>query len=63
MNDQDIQIISSYLDGELPSSESAALEVRLAAEPALRAQLEQMRRIDQVLRQSLAAETAVPAGA
>ncbi len=61
MNEQDIQTISSYLDGELSTELSATLEARLAAEPALRAQLEQMRRVDQLLRGSLASETRVPA--
>ncbi len=48
--DQDHELLSAYLDGELPASVRAALEARLAAEPALRAVLDDLRATVQILR-------------
>ena len=43
MNDD--VLLSLFLDGELPDEERASLERRLASEPALRAQLDEMRAV------------------
>ncbi|HEX9765268.1 MAG TPA: RseA family anti-sigma factor, partial [Nitriliruptorales bacterium] len=42
--------LSAYLAGELDADETAALEVELAGDPALRARLERIRAADQALR-------------
>ncbi len=44
MIEQDNELLSAYLDGELNDTERAALEARLEADPALRAELEALRR-------------------
>lgn len=49
MNDKDRQLVSAYVDGELPSVEHAAVEQRLSEEPALRALLGKYRQLDEVL--------------
>jgi hypothetical protein len=46
----DWELLSAYLDDELSARERAALEARLAAEPALQAELDELRRTVQVLR-------------
>jgi hypothetical protein len=48
--DQDHELLSAYLDGELPASARTALEARLATEPALRAALDDLRATVQILR-------------
>ena len=42
--EQDDELLSAYLDGELSAGERARLEARLATDPALRAELDALRR-------------------
>jgi anti-sigma factor RsiW len=46
----DLELLSAYLDDELSPRERAALEARLAVEPALQAELDELRRTVQILR-------------
>jgi hypothetical protein len=50
----DLELLSAYLDGELPDGEALKLEVRLAAEPALANQLATMSGDDALVRASFA---------
>jgi anti-sigma factor RsiW len=59
MNDN--ELISQYFDGELTAEDAAQLETRMALEPKLRAQLEQVRQIDIALRCALATQGDIPA--
>lgn len=43
LNDEDMELLSAYIDGQLPATERAALEVRLGAEAALRLALDELR--------------------
>ncbi len=47
----DLDALSAWLDGQLPAAERAALEARLAAEPALRAELDDLRAVVAALHQ------------
>ena len=47
MVEQDYELLSQFLDGELPPAEAQALRERLIADPRLRAVLEEMRDVDQ----------------
>ena len=60
ITDNDHQLISQYLDGELNQAQMAQLEARFAVDSALSAHLDQLRDIDQVLRDSVATEGRVP---
>jgi hypothetical protein len=52
MNQRDLELLSSYLDGQLKSdAERARLEARLASDPALRAVLDDLRAARGLLRQ------------
>ena len=51
MNSRDLELLSSYLDGQLKPSESARLERRLASEPDLRSVLDDLRAARGLLRQ------------
>lgn len=51
MNHRDLELLSSYLDGQLKPSESARLEARLVREPDLRAVLDDLRAARGLLRQ------------
>ena len=50
MNQRDLELLSSYLDGQLKSSDSARLEVRLSSDPNLRAVLNDLRAARGLLR-------------
>jgi hypothetical protein len=50
MNQRDLELLSSYLDGQLRPSESARLESRLIREPDLRAVLDDLRSTRTLLR-------------
>ena len=58
----DLQRLSSYLDGELDADEHAALEAELAGALDLRAQLERLARVDRCLADELPPAT-LPEGA
>lgn len=62
MNDHDLELISQYIDGELPSQEAHALRKRLLAEPDLRASLERMQAVNDSVQMAFAGTEAVPAG-
>lgn len=47
MTDQDYEILSQFLDGELPPAEAQALRARLLAEPQLRQAFDRMRKLDE----------------
>lgn len=51
MNRRDLEILSSYLDGQLKPSDSTRLEKRLASDPGLRAVLDDLRAARGLLRQ------------
>jgi len=51
MNRRDIELLSSYLDGQLKPSETARLETRLSIDPNLRAVLGDLRAARGLLRQ------------
>src|SRR5215510_9926515 len=51
MNQRDLELLSSYLDGQLKPSDSARLEARLSREPSLRAVLDDLRSARGLLRQ------------
>jgi hypothetical protein len=50
MNRRDLELLSSYLDGQLSPSDSARLETRLSSEPNLRAVLDDLRGARSLLR-------------
>ena len=50
MNQRDLELLSSYLDGQLKPSDSARLESRLSADPNLRAVLNDLRAARGLLR-------------
>jgi hypothetical protein len=60
ITDNDHQLISQYLDGELNQAQMAQLEARFAVDSELSAHLDQLRDIDQALRDSVATEGRVP---
>jgi anti-sigma factor RsiW len=51
MNRRDLELLSSYLDGQLKPSETARLEARLSTDPNLRAVLDDLRSARGLLRQ------------
>src|SRR5512141_1808469 len=50
MNQRDLELLSSYLDGQLKPSDSARLEARLSTDPGLRAVLDDLRSARGLLR-------------
>ncbi len=60
MNEQDYQLISRYVDGELDDVSVQRLEQRLAAEPGLRDTLDQFRALDSKLRHTFRDTDTVP---
>ena len=55
MTDQDIQLLSQYLDGELDNTAATGLEQRLQQEPALHAELQRMQALDRQFKQAFKA--------
>ena len=53
LQDQDIELLSQYIDGELPPAASRRLEERLRSEPALQRGLIGMEELNQRLRDAL----------
>ncbi len=51
MNQRDLELLSSYLDGQLKPSDSARLERRLSSDPNLRSVLDDLRAARGLLRQ------------
>ena len=51
MNQRDLELLSSYLDGQLKPSDSARLEARLSTDSNLRAVLDDLRSARGLLRQ------------
>src|SRR5512143_3674536 len=51
MNQRDLELLSSYLDGQLKPSDSARLERRLSSDPDLRSVLDDLRAARGLLRQ------------
>lgn len=60
LNDQDIELLSQYLDGELAPSLSRTLETRLHSEVELQAALVRMQELNQRLRDALSERDDVP---
>lgn len=54
MKEPDTELLSRYLDGELPADEAQALRRRLLADPELRAQYDRLRQLDQAVKQAFA---------
>ncbi|HWQ13291.1 MAG TPA: anti-sigma factor, partial [Roseiflexaceae bacterium] len=50
LNDEDLELLSAYIDSRLSAAERAALEERLSREPALRAILDELRATVSALR-------------
>lgn len=61
LNDQDIELLSRYLDGELPPSDSRRLETRLRDEAALQQGLIGIEGLNQRLRDALNERATIPA--
>jgi anti-sigma factor RsiW len=59
-NEHDIQLLSRYLDGELPAPESRELESRLHSDGSLQSTLLRMQELDHRLRDALAERESVP---
>jgi anti-sigma factor RsiW len=51
MKQRDLELLSSYLDGQLKPSDSARLQARLSSDPDLRAVLDDLRAARGLLRQ------------
>ncbi len=54
LTEQDTQLLSQYVDDELPGNAARDLEQRLAAEPPLRAELARYRELDSQLQRAFA---------
>ena len=52
MKDQDYELLSQFIDGELPAEASQELRGRLLAEPELRATYERLRKLDGRIRET-----------
>jgi hypothetical protein len=61
LSDQDMALLSQYLDGELSPTEYRELETRLQSESALQSVLLRMQALNHRLRDALATNQAVPA--
>jgi hypothetical protein len=61
ISDEDVALLSQYLDGELAPEESRLLEARLSAEAELRSDLARLQELNQRLRDMLSERSTVPA--
>ena len=52
MKDQDYELISQYIDGELAPEQAQEIRRRLLAEPELRSAYDDMRHVDSRVRQA-----------
>lgn len=50
MNDENLELLSAYLDGALPEAERAALEARISASAEMRAALEDLRAVSKAVK-------------
>lgn len=60
VTDTDIELLSQYLDGELPAADSRALEARLHTDSELQTTMLRMQELNQQLRDSFAEHASVP---
>ena len=60
MNEQDHQLLSQYLDGELDAFSTRSLEQRLDAEPELKAALNRLGELDDRVKQAFAGTAEAP---
>jgi hypothetical protein len=60
MNEQDITLLSQYMDGELPADERARLDERLADDAALRSGLERLEELNRQVRSLCSVGDSVP---
>ena len=58
-SDPDIELLTSYLDGELDDAETTAVEQRIASDPKFRLQMQKLQKTWDLL-ESLPAESADP---
>ena len=58
--DDDIEILSRYIDGELPANDSRALEARLHDDADLRAQLVKLEELNPLLSDALSERGSIP---
>jgi len=60
VNDQDLELLSQWVDGELNDVEGRRLQQRLSNEPELRAAYDAINELNESVRQAMCARTSVP---